>query len=59
MNGGPFTGIALHLARATNALCSIAHDSKSHTVALRLFVKPLTVVLYGQQHVAIAECELD
>ena len=59
MNDCALSGAGVHFARATDALRAIAHDSKSHPVAVRLGVKPLPVVLYGQHHVTVAECELD
>src|SRR5215468_7374677 len=58
-NGGPFTRASLDFARAADALCSIAHDSKPHAVAVRLGVKALTVIVYGQDHVSMPELELD
>jgi hypothetical protein len=59
MNDGALSGAGVHFARATDALRAIAHDSKSHTMAVGFGVKTLTVILDRQHHAAITERELD
>src|SRR5262245_32069599 len=49
----------MDFARASDALGSIAHDSKPHPLAVGFSVKSFPVVLYRQHHLAIAKCELD
>ena len=49
----------MHVTRAANTLRAIAHDSKAHAVAVKLFIKTLTVILYRQHHLPMTACELD